>query len=93
MLSRFILALRDLNDPHGSYRKQNPPMDSLDEIGGLLKSYDEEDDLQFNQLNSDYVDVETSPTVTSVRFAYPSSDTGLVTLRYVLSPLRCQKLN
>lgn len=77
MLSRFILALRDLNDPHGSYRKQNPPMDSLDEIGGLLKSCDEEDDLHFNQLNSDHVDVARSTTVTSVRFAYPGSDAGI----------------
>ncbi|KAK7692786.1 hypothetical protein QCA50_004419 [Cerrena zonata] len=75
MLSRFILSLRDLDDPHGSYRKQNPPTDTLDELGGPLKSYDDEDDVDFIQLE-DYDEVRSSLTVTSVRFAPAGTEEG-----------------
>lgn len=46
MLSRFILSLRDFSDPNGSYRKQKPPtsINSLDEIGGPVTSYDTMED-------------------------------------------------
>ena len=92
MLARFILSLREIDDPRDSHRTQNPPVDSLDEFGGSLTSYDEEYEIEKYSLY-DLEDIDDKPfssveTMTSLRFAYPDTSTEAASSRYCCLPLK-----